>query len=153
METTASSSQSKLYCPLRKVFLVETPEERVRMRLISSLLSLGYPASLLIVERQISQLPHLLAAAMKLPKRRVDIICYAQNMCISGALLPLLLVECKAGPFTAKDRRQLFGYNLHIGARFFALANSQKVELYSSKDKNSPRHTEIPSFDVLLQYI
>lgn len=145
MEITASSSQNKLFCSHRRAYFKDTPEERVRLQLLSSLFSLGYPPSLLIVERELAHLPHLQNASGRLPKRRVDAICYTP-----GTLLPLLLIECKAKRVTAKDVRQLLGYNLYIGARYILLASPEGVNIYSTNNQSHLRLAEIPPFDILL---
>src|SRR5262245_11868551 len=129
MGTTVLLKRSKqLYCPIRKEFVLETPEESVRQFTLSSLFSLGYPPSLVIVERKISELPHVVTRSSTLPNRRVDILCYKREN-----LEPLLLVECKSKSFSSKELRQLCGYNLYIGAPFVALVNSERVHLFHPK--------------------
>ena len=126
METTVSLRQSStLYCLVRKEHVKETPEERVRQDTLSSLFSLGFCPSLVVVERKIGDLPHLQTLAMKAPNRRIDILCYEGQ-----TLEPYLLVECKAKSFSHKELRQLLGYNYYVGARYIALVSPGKIALY-----------------------
>ena len=99
------------------------PEERVRHDLINDLTGrLGFPKHLIVIEKEISQLPHL--QGKKLPKRRIDLVCFTQK----GDLLhPLLLVECKAIHLSEKVLQQVLGYNYYVQADFVAIANGQGV--------------------------
>ena len=144
METTASLSQNKVFCPIRKEWVRLTPEERVRVSTLSSLLAKGFPASLIVVERKISELPHLLSHPKRLPNRRVDILCYSAN------ILPLLLIECKSSAFSSKEMRQLFGYNVHIGARFALLVSGEKWHFSDARGQEIPLQGSFPSYSSLL---
>ncbi|MGE3954701.1 MAG: type I restriction enzyme HsdR N-terminal domain-containing protein [Parachlamydiales bacterium] len=96
-----------------------TPEEQVRQHLIAQLLKLGYPPSLIAVEKALSELPHL--QGQTLPNRRLDCLCYA------NAETPLLLIECKAEALTPDAERQLIGYNGYVGAPYLALVNGSEA--------------------------
>lgn len=99
----------------------------MRQSTISSLLSQGIPASLIVVERKVADLPHLSTEMFKMPNRRVDILCYEGE-----TLKPYLLVECKAKSFSNKELRQLLGYNFYIGAPFIALSAPEKIQFYTA---------------------
>lgn len=137
------------HCPVRNEYIQTTPEEVVRQSLLALMLQeLGYPGSLMVVERKISQLPHLAYAKVPIPNRRIDILCYSHD--VSN---PLILIECKARSFSLKEQRQLFGYNYHIGASFLALVAHDKIQFFCMK--NSIQHIEIqefPSFDTLKEW-
>ena len=138
-------SHGTLFCPVRKIEVQKTPEEIVRQKLVISMLSeLGYPQSLLVVEKKLSQLPSIQSVQKKRPNRRIDILCYASL----STLEPLLLIECKANRFGAKELRQLLGYNYFIGARFVALCSDQKVSLVSQDGQELFNH--FPLFSNLL---
>ncbi len=126
----SSRQNSTIYCQVRKDYVKETPEERVRQNTLSSLFSLGFCPSLVLVERKIADLPHLQAHHSKMPNRRVDILCYEGR-----TLQPYLLVECKSKSFSSKELRQLLGYNYYVGASFIALASPDKVELFDKGGK------------------
>lgn len=74
------------------------------------IVDLGYPKGLIAVEKQIGS-------------RRFDLVCYTQ------AMLPLLLVECKAEKFGDAAEAQAFGYNATIQAPFICLASLNEVKL------------------------
>lgn len=108
----SSRQNNTVFCALRRTYVRDTPEERVRQSTLSSLFSFGILPSLTVVERKIDGLPN----------RRIDILCYE-----SHTLKPFLLVECKARAFSDKELRQLLGYNFYIQAKFIALVSSEKT--------------------------
>lgn len=113
----ALQTSSKIFDPIRKTWVVSTPEEIVRQKLILNMLSqLGYPKGLLAVEQQIPSIG-----------RRVDLLCYA---CFKEDLLPLLLVECKAELCTQRALEQILGYNALIAAPFICLASNREVRTF-----------------------
>ena len=96
----------------------DTPEERVRQKVLKHMLvSLGFPKGLLLVERALEGFP-------KSACRRIDILSLMKD---GDTLKPLLLVECKAGDIAPSAKMQLAGYNAHVKAPFFALANESCV--------------------------
>ena len=106
---------------------------------LSSLFSLGYPPSLIVVERKMAELTALSAA---IPNRRIDILCYE-----GGTLEPLLLIECKANSFGSKELRQLLGYNFFIAAKYIALVGPQKIQFVDVQSQRELDH--FPSYDCL----
>lgn len=107
------------------------PEERVRRAYIEKLINEGYPPDLIVVEKKLSELPHLsFEERAATPNRRIDILLYAKD---AVGLRPYLLVECKAVTLRSSMRRQLIGYNYYIKAPFIALI-SQNQELIASWD-------------------
>lgn len=114
-----------VYCPVRREWVFATPEEVVRQKLIKEMVEQkGYPLSGLAVEKALSQMPHL-QNTKGLPTRRADIVCFVKA---AVGLVPLLLVECKAEPWTKKAENQILGYNYFLRARFVALADANKVK-------------------------
>ncbi len=91
------------------------PEEIVRQAWFDRLVELGFPKHLIVVEKTLQSL----APGMKVPNRRVDLLCYGP------AARPLLLIECKVAPFTEGMQRQLMGYNAFVKAPFMALVNGE----------------------------
>ena len=100
------------------------PEELVRQNYIKKLLRQGFNPHLIIVEKKISQLPHLINEDKRFfPNRRIDILCYR----LDGAILrPHLLVECKAVKLNDSMRRQLMGYNYYIKAPLISLVSVEE---------------------------
>lgn len=121
MASSSSNPESFSTCLLRGTKLSLRPEELLRQHMVQEMLTtLGYPKGWLSIEVSL----HTLATKrrLELPNRRIDIVAYMQNPVVEeGGLVPLLLIECKAGPFTARGWRQLLGYQHHIGAPFIAL--------------------------------
>lgn len=158
MATTVLYSQSSMVeanahrmhlCPVRNELIQTSPEESVRQSLLALMLEdLGYPASLMVVERKISQLPHLAHVKVPIPNRRIDILCYSRN-----CLRPLILIECKARFFSFKEQRQLFGYNYHIGASFLALVAHKKIHFFNMKNAEEVSDVkELPDFATLTEW-
>jgi len=107
---------------LRRIALF--PEERVRQALVQLMVEeLGYPRSLLVIERELAQLPHL-QQTEGLPQRRIDLLAYGR---VEGDLKPLLLVECKADRVAPAALDQLLGYNHFVGAPFVAAVGRDEM--------------------------
>ena len=106
------------------------PEERIRLAWIQKMVrDLGYPRHMVAVEKELSQLPHLLG--QKLPKRRADIIIFASNIHPDHALYPLLMIECKATKLLPHVASQVIGYNEFVKAPYIAIANDEDLMLGS----------------------
>lgn len=124
-----SKSKGQLYCPIRKQWVANQPEEIFRQRLLKQMIEeLGYPIALIGVEKEIGQLPHLTPKERVIsPDRRVDIIVYSKDR--QHQLFPLLTIECKAVKLTKKVISQVLGYNHFIRAAFIAVANEEQFRL------------------------
>jgi len=108
---------------------------------------LGFPKHLLAVEKQLSQLPHLKGAS-SVPKRRVDILCFAKKIHPEYPLYPLLLVECKEGKVGEEAKAQVLGYNHFVQAFFVAIAGEEQVELIYPQ-----KLSFLPSYSQLMEYV
>lgn len=130
----------KIYCPIRKTWVTQTPEEGVRQRLIAHLTSqLQFPLSTLAVEKGLVNMPHITLQKKHLPDRRADLVSFAKGIHPDHSLYPLLLVECKAVAFTPLMLHQLTGYNLYMKAPFIALVNQEEIRFYAQgKDGYEP---------------
>jgi len=105
--------------PQKKVRL---PEEKVRQTFLKFMVEeRGFPASHILLERELSQLPHLLKVP-DLPKRRVDLMAYTLK-----TFAPLLLVECKAVKLSTAVIEQVLGYNHFAKAPFISVVNQKQV--------------------------
>jgi hypothetical protein len=101
----------KIFDPIRKKYVALTPEEQVRQKFISFLLSeRHFPAGLMMVEH---------ALKVNGLNRRCDIVACDRT----GA--PLLLVECKApGVSIGNDTfAQAARYNLALRVPYLAITN------------------------------
>ncbi|HLU88288.1 MAG TPA: type I restriction enzyme HsdR N-terminal domain-containing protein [Cyclobacteriaceae bacterium] len=117
-----------IFDPLRKKFLVLTPEEWVRQHMINYLVSYKfYPRSLFSLEKGIKYNQLL---------KRFDILILDRN----GS--PFLLVECKAPevPLTQKTAEQIAVYNKTVGAQYLALTNGrQHICLHNDPESGTYR--------------
>ncbi len=115
-ELPISKSEGKwhVFDPLRKKYLILSPEEWVRQHIIYYLWKhKAYPKGLFIVERG------LLYNRLQ---KRLDILVQDRK----GA--PFLLVECKAPTvkLSQSTLEQVCMYNREIGARYLAISNGMK---------------------------
>ncbi|MBU3714236.1 MAG: type I restriction enzyme HsdR N-terminal domain-containing protein [Ferruginibacter sp.] len=101
----------KVFCLIRRKWMVLTPEEWVRQNFLLYLIEvLGYPKKLIAVEKQIK-----LAAVNK----RFDIVVFDQNA------LPQIIVECKQmnEPISESSIEQVLRYNSKISAPIILITN------------------------------
>jgi hypothetical protein len=97
-------------------------EEWVRQELIQTMTKqLGYPRHELKSEVALSNLEHL--KGVKVPLRRLDLVCFSRDVQADVSIAPLLIVECKAHKLDKKAFEQLCGYNHWVRAPFIALSN------------------------------
>ena len=106
-----SENKTCIFDPIRKKFVVLTPEEWVRQHAVRFLeQELGYPLSLINVEKtiRINSMP-----------RRFDIVVFSRTGAID------ILVECKAPEveITQAVFDQAARYNLTAGARYLMIPN------------------------------
>jgi len=141
------SSSPALFCQIRRQWVVASPEEQVRQRLLCTLVEiLGFPIELIAVEKAIRQLPHLAEVdPRQIPNRRVDIVCYSPQ---GNSLEPLLVIECKAVPLTWKVINQVLGYQILVRSRYVAIANETQVQV----GQRDPRTGEWLFSDALPSY-
>jgi hypothetical protein len=135
-----SDGNSFIFDPVRKKYVVLTPEEWVRQHFLNYLvLHLQYPKSLISMEKGLRY---------NTLQKRTDLRVYSQN----GE--PLVLVECKAAnvPITAETVKQASVYNQTIQAPYIMLTNGflhycWKVDF---KTQTIQALTEIPAFPQLI---
>ena len=111
--------------------------------------NLGYPPSCFVLERGLSQMPHLATSSQKFPNRRFDIICFAKGIHPDHDLYPLILIECKAVKLTDSVIRQVVGYNVYLKACYVAIANADEVQTgwYDSSKKRYQFLPGLPSYE------
>lgn len=144
---------TKIYCQIRKIPVVELPEERVRQRLLKKMTEeLHFPISHIAIEKNLRQMPHLEHSGIEIPDRRADIVCFAKEIHPIHNLYPLLLVECKAVPLTEKVLTQVTGYNHYMRAYFVTIANEEEVRTgwYDFKIKAYRFVNYLPSYQKLV---
>lgn len=149
------NSSSLLYCPIRKKWLANLPEERVRINLIHSMVSqLGYPAGNIVLEKALSELPHLSTVTLP-PKRRTDLIVYGKNIHPNYPLYPLLLIECKSVPLTDQVIRQVVGYNQFVKAFYIGVANESNTYFgyFEPHQSDYTFYPQLPAYQDLISHI
>lgn len=135
--------EKKLWNPIQRKPLKNLPEERVRLRIIESLIRSGWSKHRISTEEAIGELGD---TAM-----RTDIICYNQEF------EPRLLVECKAEhiPITAKTAEQVARYNRKVGAPYVLMTNGitdywYAIEGQEAKIRELEARPEILSNEIAL---
>jgi hypothetical protein len=125
-----TEENKEIWDPVRRRFVVLTPEEWVRQHVISLIIEhLGYPRTVLRIERAVKK--HYL-------ERRTDIVVYHQQ-------LPWIIVECKAPhiPIDKKVLEQASHYNKTLKATYLLVTNGM-VHL-AAKLQNSGFYEPISS--------
>ena len=107
------SGKQYIFDTIRKQWVVLTPEEWVRQHFVYYMVKhLGYPASLLVVEK-----------TLNINKRalRSDIVAYGRQ----GT--PILAVECKAQAvkITQDTFDQIARYNMQLRVKYLVVTNGQ----------------------------
>jgi len=141
-----SKPKGSFYDSFRSKYVVASPEEMVRQKLLSMMVNdLGFPKDLIAVERELALLPHL-KGKKGLPKRRSDILCFAKGIHKDHTLFPLLLIECKEGDLTKDAFEQVLGYNHYVQAPYVALAGKTGAFLIHPK-----KISFLPKYEELLE--
>ncbi len=120
--------KGKLFDRLRRRWIADLPEERVRQAVIAWMLDFGgYPQSLLCSEKRLLHVEDLgfdrAINAAPVTLRRFDLLCFMRS---DAGFKPLLLIECKAARLTDRTKKQALDYNYHVKAPFIALAGAQE---------------------------
>ncbi len=111
LKTRVVGAVIEVFDPIRKKYVVLTPEEWVRQNFIKYLVEeKHYPASLMAVEKTI--------VVNKL-KKRCDVVIYGTER------KPLLMVECKASNIKINQNSfdQIARYNLSLDVKYLIITN------------------------------
>lgn len=113
----------KLWNPIQRKALKNRPEERVRLRIMESLVQAGWSKHRISTEEAIGELGDT--------SMRTDIICYNQQF------EPRLLVECKAEhiSISSKTGEQVARYNQKVGAPYLLMTNGVTDYWYEIENK------------------
>ena len=115
----APTGEREVWVPMRRKWLVLTPEEEVRRRVVAHLVAhLGVPPTHIVEEYPVE---------LNGQHQRADIVVVGPD------LKPWLVVECKAPevPLTRAVLDQVGRYNSVIGAPQVVVTNGLEVEAYS----------------------
>lgn len=131
------NNSTSVFDPVRKKWVVLTPEEHVRQYMIAYLRDvMHYPASLIAVEKQIK-----LGSLTK----RYDIVVYNRNH------EPWMLVECKAPEvdITESTLNQLLHYHNVMQCSYWMLTNGRQTFCADARDHNYIQWLlAIPAYDL-----
>ncbi len=131
------NDKTTVFDPIRKKWVVLTPEEHVRQYVIQyMIISMNYPASLLAVEKTI-QVGTL--------NKRFDIVVYDREH------RPWMLVECKAPevPVTENTLHQLLNYQQRIQGIYWLLTNGHQIFCADARDTENIRWMDsLPQYDL-----
>lgn len=141
---------------VRKDLVAAHPEELVRQELLCRMTGqLGYPSNLLVVEKELSLLPHLALKSGKVPDRRADIVCFGKGIHPDYDLYPLLLIECKAVALNSKVLNQVAGYNQFVKSYFISVANQGEIQTgwYNQPEKKYQFVPFLPTYQELIESV
>ncbi len=131
------SGKTSVFDPIRKKWLVLTPEEHVRQYLIHYLTGvMQYPGPLLAVEKTIK---------VGSVSKRFDIVVYNREH------KPWMLVECKAPevPVSEKTLQQLLNYQRTMQCSYWLLSNGHQTYCADACDVQNIKWLEsLPVYDL-----
>lgn len=125
-----------IFDPLRKKWLLLTPEEWVRQNFIQYLIKeKKYPAALIALEKEI-MLGEL--------KKRFDILVYDNDH------KPWMMIECKAGEVKLRDDvlQQVLRYNISVPVRYIIITNGNFTYGWEKKENALKDLTELPNWEI-----
>lgn len=131
VKTKQQGSIHEIFDPVRKKWLLLTPEEWVRQNIVQFLLvKKNYPASLLAIEKEI-KLGEL--------KKRCDIVVYDRQS------QPWMIIECKEMnvALSEKTLEQILRYHITLPAKYLVITNGSHCFGF---EKNDNRFKEIDFF-------
>ncbi|MBS1771633.1 MAG: type I restriction enzyme HsdR N-terminal domain-containing protein [Bacteroidetes bacterium] len=136
LQLRKEADTTQVFDPVRKKWLVLTPEEHVRQYLLQYLINtLQYPASLIAVEKQIN---------FGTLSKRYDVVVYNRNH------QPWLLAECKAPEVTITEAtlNQLLQYHNTLQCNYWVLYNGHQLFCADAKVvDNITWMNELPAYN------
>ena len=131
---TTKSSENKRFIldPIRKKFVLLTPEEWVRQHVIQDLLDKGISKTRLSIEKQFEVMGQ---------QKRFDVVVAGSNASIA------LLIECKAPevPITQATFDQIARYQLALNANYLMVTNGLE-HIYCQIDYTQQTYHFMPDF-------
>ncbi|HBG87121.1 MAG TPA: restriction endonuclease subunit R [Marinilabiliaceae bacterium] len=133
-----NKGKKQIFDVIRKKYVALTPEEWVRQHFINYMVNLGYPASLMAIERMV---------IVNGLKQRADIVLHNRK----GE--PALIVECKAPEVTINNDTlaQAARYNIPLNVDYLVVTNG--LTHYCIRlDKAGLNHEvlrQLPDFDII----
>jgi hypothetical protein len=132
-----TDDKTTVFDPVRKKWLVLTPEEHVRQYMLHYLTGvIQYPASLVAVEKSIK---------VGNVNKRFDIVVYDRSH------KPWMLVECKAPgvPVSEKTLQQLLNYQRTVQCNYWLLTNGHQTYCADACDVQHIKWLDsLPAYDL-----
>ena len=126
---------NEIFDPIRKKWLLLTPEEWVRQNFVQYLFQNNYPSSLIAIEKEI-RLGEL--------KKRCDIVVYNRNMD------PWMIIECKEMTIDLSEKtiEQILRYHITLPASFLIITNGSYSYGFEKKMGQFFEMNRLPSFEI-----
>lgn len=128
------NGQRLVFDPIRKKWLVLTPEEWVRQHVLQYLLVVkAYPQAYIAIEKNM-QLGEL--------KKRFDLLVY------DPAHKPWMMVECKAMDIQLNEQvlHQILRYNLAIPVPYLVITNGAEAIIYHKREGKLSTLADFPEY-------
>ena len=124
---------NEIFDPIRKKWLIMSPEEWVRQNFVQYLIQNKYPASLIAIEKEI-ELGEL--------KKRCDIVVYNRNMD------PWMIIECKEMTVNLSEKtiEQILRYHISLPASFLIITNGSYTYGFEKKMDQFFEMDKLPAF-------
>ena len=137
LKLRSDDGMTSVFDPIRKKWIVLTPEEHVRQLWIQYMVNgLEYPPALIAVEKNIKVLNR---------NKRYDIVIYDRQH------VPWMLVECKAPevPVSENTLYQLLNYQSVVRSRYWLLTNGHETLCADARDvHNITWLNSLPAYDL-----
>lgn len=149
-------AHNSIYDPIRKKFVPDLPEEKVRQKLLHFMINeLHFPEGLISLEQNLKKSTFSNKSFFSSEKRRCDILVFAKDIHPEQELYPLLLIECKAHAINEDTLEQVKGYNEHIKAYFIAIANSDTIKTFwfNQEKQDYESVSFLPAYSELVQSV
>ena len=131
-KTKSNENKRYIFDPIRKKFVLLTPEEWVRQHVVQDLITKEISQTRISVEKQFDVMGQ---------KKRFDVVVAGANASIA------LLVECKAPNIALEQNTfdQIARYQMALKADFLMLTNGMQ-HIYCQIDKAKSAYSFIPDF-------
>ncbi len=126
---------NEVFDPIRKKWLLLTPEEWVRQNFLQYLLQNNYPASLIAIEKEI-KLGEL--------RKRCDIVVYDRSM------QPWMIIECKEMSINLSEKtiEQILRYHITLPSDFLIITNGSFTYGFEKKMDQFFEMDTLPFFGI-----
>ena len=129
------NGKETIFCIIRKRWFLITPEEWVRQNFLLYLIEvLGYPASLIAVEKQL---------ILSDVKKRFDIVLYKNS-------LPYIIVECKEMNVALSENTilQVLNNNSLVQANILIITNGSYCKAFEKVENDFMEMDVLPNYNI-----